>query len=202
MQCDKPRVERWGRPNQVCNIMENVFEANWKNNDHWVSQQPCTHTQPHTRYQVCFMSIRRQIRNDVKKNGHVIFLKYSLKANLFLFLPIVQMGIHKPLSLGEEDPMTTSHTDLRCAQKNNKLKLFVPITSNKNAQKSNKNPKDMMGANKTQLLKQAIKMPFIKMKLKFHQKWGGKPIYRLREPTSIPKSLGLKTFQKLPTWLN
>jgi hypothetical protein len=61
------------------------------------------------------MSIKRQIRNDVKKNGHVIFLKYSLKANFLLFLSIVQMGIHTPLPLGEEDPMTTSHTDFRCA---------------------------------------------------------------------------------------
>jgi hypothetical protein len=50
----------------------------------------------------------------LKKNGHVIFLKYFPKANLLLFLPIVQMGIHMPLPLGEEDPMTTSHIDLRC----------------------------------------------------------------------------------------
>ncbi len=98
--------------------------------------------------------------------------------------------------------MTTSHTDLRCAQKNNKLELFVLIASNKNAQKFNKNPKDMMGANKTQLLKQPIAMPFIKMKLKVDQKWGSKPIDRLREPKSIPKSLGVKAFQKLPTQLN
>jgi hypothetical protein len=41
-------------------------------------------------------------------------------------------------------------------------------------------------------------MPFIKIKLKLHYKWGG-TIDRLREPTSIPKSLGLKAFQKLPT---
>jgi hypothetical protein len=37
------------------------------------------------------------------------------------------------------------------------------------------------------------------MKLKLHKKWRGKPTNRLKELKGIPKSLGLKAFQKLPT---
>jgi hypothetical protein len=43
----------------------------------------------HTKSQAHPMQIKRQIKNDVKKNGHVISLKYSHEANMFLSLPTI-----------------------------------------------------------------------------------------------------------------
>jgi len=36
----------------------------------------------------------------LKKNGHAIFLKYSLEIDLFFLLPTTQKGVHTPSSLG------------------------------------------------------------------------------------------------------
>jgi hypothetical protein len=86
-----------------------------------------------------------KIKMMLKKNGHVIFLQYSLKTNLLLFLPIVQMGIYTPLPLRNKILWQPPTLTLDVLKNLTNSKLLVPIASNKNAQKSNKNPKDMMG---------------------------------------------------------
>lgn len=86
----------------------------------------------------------------LEKNGHAIFLN-SHEIDLFLFLLVVQKGVHMPPPQEKEAHVPTL----------NELKLLVVIASNKNKQKSNKNLKAMMGATRAQLLKQAIgAMPF------------------------------------------
>jgi hypothetical protein len=46
MQCDKPKVKGWGRPNQVNNTMEKVFEINPKKSLIEQTMMP-SHLDPH-----------------------------------------------------------------------------------------------------------------------------------------------------------
>jgi hypothetical protein len=55
------------------------------------------------------MQIKKQIKNDVRKNGHAIFLKYSLKVNIPLSLPIVEKRAHTPPLLREKASTPTSN---------------------------------------------------------------------------------------------
>jgi hypothetical protein len=76
-------------------------------------------------------------------------LKYSLKDNLPLSLPIVEKRGTHTTDIGGK----SFHTNLKRAWKDNEYKLLTPITSNKNGQESNKNLEAMTGATRTQLLK-------------------------------------------------
>jgi hypothetical protein len=86
-----------GKIGQVYKAIEKPLESN-KKKDYWVSRQPCVCTG----FQVHPKRIKKQFKDDVKKNGHAIFEKYSLEIDLFFLLPTTQKGVHIPSPLGKK----------------------------------------------------------------------------------------------------
>jgi hypothetical protein len=67
---------------------------------------------------MCPMQIKRKIKSDAKKNGHVIFLKYYPKVHLLLSLPTIQIKVYMSLPLGEKVFEPTSNGPRRIRNTN------------------------------------------------------------------------------------
>ncbi len=70
MQFDKPRPNEWERPNLMCTVKEKPSKAKQKKND-LTKKQPSSHFRPCTRFQMCAMRIRMQIKKDARKGINV-----------------------------------------------------------------------------------------------------------------------------------
>ncbi len=106
MQCDKPRANKWGRPNLVCIMEEKTFEAKkkLKKKTRWANKhvpfpnptQDLKHAQSKS---------KGKLKKDARKrNGHPIFLKCFLEINLHPFLQIAQDVVHTTLPPEEKLP--------------------------------------------------------------------------------------------------
>jgi hypothetical protein len=140
---------------------------------------------------MCVMQIWKQIKKNVRKNGHVIFLKCSFEVNCIY--------IYKLFSIATE--AKSSYTNFRWASKMktnlNYSPLSPPIRTYKNLPKilrqwhGQQEPNSQISCWCNNLWGNEDLDPL--------KKWGTRFTNTLGKPRGILKNLGWKAFQKPPT---